>query len=102
MPYRLRYTWNIDWVPSGIGPWANPVGAGGSNGPGASNNQTLGGIDNANTANLTVVGSGTASPAGNQIATGDITTLTTAMASDVSTQANAVIGRLQGFATGLG
>jgi hypothetical protein len=100
MPYRLRYTWNIDWVPSGIGPWGSPVGGGGSNGPGGGNSQTLGGIDNASTSGLTVVGTGTSQPAGNQIATGDITTLTNAMATDVSAQANAVIGRLQSFATG--
>jgi hypothetical protein len=102
MPYRLRYTWNIDWVPSGIGPWGNPVGPGGSVGPGGGNNQTLGGIDNAATSGLTVVGAGTSQPAGNQINAADITTLTNAMATDVAAQANLVIGRLQGFATGLG
>ena len=102
MPYRLRYTWNIDWVPAGAGPWGSPVGAGGSNGQGGGNSQTLGGIDNAAVAGLTVPGSGTAQPAGAAIATGDITTLTNAAATDIAAQANAAIGRLQGFATGLG
>jgi hypothetical protein len=102
MPYRLRYSWNIDWVPAGIQGFGSPVGAGGSNGPGGGNSQTLGGIDNASVAGLTVPGSGTAQPAGAAIATGDITTLTNAMATDVAAQANAQIGRLQGFATGLG
>lgn len=102
MPYRLRYSWNIDWVPQGSGPWGSPGGSGGSVGPGGGNNQTLGGIDNAAVANLTVPGTGTAQPAGPAIATGDITTLTNAMAADVAAQANAAIGRLQGFATGQG
>ena len=89
--YRLRYTWNLDWVGAGQGPSGSP-----QVGPGGGNAQTLGGINLAGGQNI--VGSGT----GNIIASADITTLTNGMAADVSAQLNLPVNlaKAQGFVTG--
>ena len=91
--YRLRYTFNVDWVGGGIGPMGSlPGNANGSSG-GA---QTKGFINTPGGQNA--VGSGTGS-----IITGtEITTLTTAAAADMVTQLTAALAQLQGFASGGG
>ena len=93
MPYRLRYTWNLDWVGTGMNAMSGSLTplnmpAGGA--------QTFGGVSLATGQNI--VGTGT----GGAIATGDITTITNAMAADVNAQLNvaATLARVQGFATG--
>jgi hypothetical protein len=93
MPYRLRYTWNIDWVGTGMNAMSGSltplnIPAGGA--------QTLGGVNAATGQNI--VGTGT----GGAILGADITTITTAMAADVAAQANLApnLAKLQGFATG--
>lgn len=89
--YRLRYSWNLDFVGAGMGPSGSP-----QVGPGGGNAQTFGGINTPGGQNI--VGTGTA----NAIAAADITTITNAMAADVAAQMNAqpALGRMQGFATG--
>ena len=91
MAYRLRYTFNVDWVGPGQGPSGSP-----QVGPGGGNAQTLGGINQAGGQNIG--GSG----AGGIIQAADITTLTNAMAADVSAQLNltANLGEMQGWPQG--
>ena len=91
MAYRLRYTWNVDWVAPGMGPIGSP-----QVGPGGGNAQTLGGINTPGAQNI--AGSGTSGA----IASADITTLTNAMASDVSTQLNLTgnLAEMQGWISG--
>ena len=93
MAWRIRYSVNVDWVGPGEGAMtgstaALPLGGG--------SQQTL---------NFQQSGFGSIVPgstAGPPVAmTGaDITTLTNAMAADMSTQMNAQLARLNGFATG--
>lgn len=96
MAYRLRYVVNVDWV----GPGQGPMGGGlvplaGFEAGGAQTREftNIAGGQN-------IVGTGT----GGAIATADITTLTNAMAADISAQMNlaANLAQLQGFATGGG
>lgn len=91
MSYRLRYTFNVDWIGPGQGPSGSPTA-----GQGGGNAQTFGGINAQGGQNIG--GTGTAGA----IAAADITTLTNAMAADVAAQMNAqpALGRIQGFATG--
>lgn len=77
MAYRLRYTFNLDWVGAGQGPSGSP-----QTGQGNSNGQTLGGINKPGAQNI--VGSGS----GGILAAADITTLTNSMATDVAAQLN--------------
>jgi hypothetical protein len=93
MAYRLRYTFNVDWVGEGEGPMASIPGATLGAGGGA---QSKGFINTPG--GQTLKGSGT----GGIIQAADITTLTTNAASDMSTQINAAISQLQGFASGGG
>jgi hypothetical protein len=97
MPYRMRYVVSVDFVPAGLGigitaPGANP-GAGGDVPAGPA--QT---IEFFNT-----VG-GALPPVTNTFLTGDVTTLTNAMAADIAAQLNiaATLARIQAFATGGG
>lgn len=89
MPYRITYQVNVDWVGAGEGPMsgntAAQVGmapAGGAqrlsffNAQGGQNSRTF--------------------------ASGDITTLLASMSTDLSTQMNAAIARVQAFSTGQG
>ena len=93
MPFRLRYDVSVDFIAPGIGlgqqgyaPGA--VGAGPA-GP-AQTIEFFNSITNA------------LPPITNTFLTGDVTTLTTAMAADISAQLNANLTRIQGFATGGG
>ena len=91
MAYRLRYTWNVDWVPPGMGPIGSP-----QVGPGNANSQTLGGINQAGAQNAP--GSGTSGVINGT----DITNMTNAMATDVAAQLNltANLTKMQGWTTG--
>jgi hypothetical protein len=89
--YRLRYTFNVDLVPPGIGPIGSP-----QVGPGNANAQTLGLINQPGAQNIT--GSGTSGV----IAAADITTLTNAAATDMAAQLNLAVNlaKMQGWPTG--
>lgn len=91
MAYRLRYTFNVDFVGAGMGPIGSPPLL-----PSGGNAQTFGGVNQLGGQN--VAGAG----AGNIINAADITTLTNAMAADVAAQLNvpAVLAKLQGFNSG--
>jgi hypothetical protein len=95
MAYRLRYQIALDWVGAGEGPMGaqfTPLKGLAGNSGGA---QTLG---LGNSVIQQLVGSG----AGGILQSADITTLTNAMASDISTQLNAAanLALAQGWATG--
>lgn len=91
MAYRLRYTFNVDWVGPGQGPTGSP-----QVGPGNSNSQTLGLINQAGGQNIAGSGSG------GIIQGADITTLTNAAAVDMAAQLNlsANLGKMQGWPQG--
>jgi hypothetical protein len=93
MPYRLRYSINIDWLGAGMGPMGASLGvqqgAQGTSGP----SQTLQ-LDNIAGAQ-NVAGGG----AGGILNAGDITTLTNAMAADIAAQLTAQLTRLGLWAT---
>lgn len=96
MAYRLRYEFFVDWV----GPGQGPMGGGlvplaGFEAGGA---QTFDGFNTPGGQNTP--GNGT----GGAITSAEITTITNAMAADVSAQLNvaATLARIQGFATGGG
>jgi hypothetical protein len=91
MAYRLRYTFNMDWIGPGMGPIGSP-----QVGPGNSNAQTLGLINKPGAQNI--AGSG----AGGIIQGADITTLTNAVAVDMAAQLNlaANLAEMQGWPTG--
>jgi hypothetical protein len=94
MPYRLRYVFNVDWVPPGTGS-VQPNSATsvlGSSGGGA----TKGFINQAGGQN--VAGAGTSGA----INATDVTTLTNAAAVDMAAQLNAALTQLIGFNTGGG
>lgn len=96
MAYRLRYTASIDWVGDGQGPMGGGLAViAGSEAGGA---QTLEFINTPGGQNI--VGTGT----GGAIASANVTTITNAMAADISAQMNvaAVLARIGGFATGGG
>lgn len=96
MPYRLRYTFNVDWVPAGTGqtqPGSTTSALGSSGGA-----QTKGFVNTPG--GQQVLGSGTAG-----IINGtDVTTLTNAAAADMAAQLNvaATLAQLQGFNSGGG
>jgi hypothetical protein len=117
MAYRLRYRAWIDYLPPGTSAMAgttynpnstgNPISATTGEVAGAAALETPSG--GAQTLMFTntpggqaLIGSGSAAPGGNQLASADITTLLTAMTTDLSTQMNAVLTRLQGFPSGGG
>lgn len=91
MAYRLRYTFNMDWIGSGQGPSGSPQTT-----PGGGNGQTLGLVNTPGGQNIQ--GSGT----GNAIADADIATLTTAAAADMLAQLESAtnIAIMQGWITG--
>ena len=96
MPYRMRYAVWVDFMPAGAGPMsANLAPMQGDKG-GASGAQTLE-LFNVSGGQI-VVGGGT----NNALVTGDVTTLTNAMAADISAQMNVAttLARLAGFASG--
>ena len=91
MSYRLRYTFNMDWVGPGQGPSGSP-----QVGPGNSNSQTLGLFNQPGAQNI--AGSGT----GGIIQAADIATLAAAMEADVIAQLElaANLAKMQGWPTG--
>jgi hypothetical protein len=100
MGFRIRYQLSIDYLPPGIGAmggYPNAAGAQLGIAPAASA-QTLAFFNTAS--NLSLAGGGTSFPGGNGLVAGDITTLLTAMTTDLSTQMNAQIGRISQFPNG--
>lgn len=89
MAYRMTYQVQVQWVGPGLGPMggqlAPPLPQGPSGGA-----QTI-------EFNNTGAGANTLT-----FLSGDITTLTNAMAADIAAQCNAQISRIQGFASGTG
>lgn len=88
MGYRLRYTFSVDFVPSGTNPGYSPSG---TTLPFTGNAQTLTFFNNPSNGQYSGTFTG-----------GDITTLTNAMAADAVVQLTAAETRVQGFATGGG
>jgi hypothetical protein len=116
MAYRLRYVAYIDYLPEGTGvgnqspsfnasSQGNPITA--TTGPvaGASVGPSPAGAAQS-LAFVNAVGgqatkaTGAANPGGNSLAAGDITTLVTAMTTDLSAQMNAQLARLAQFPAG--
>lgn len=94
MAYRLRYEVFMDWVGPGQGPMAGGlVPLAGFEAGGAQTLELFNTPGGQNTP-----GNGTAGA----ITTGEITTVTNAMAADIAAQLNkpAVLAQIQGFATG--
>ena len=91
MAYRLRYTFNGDWVGPGMGPIGSP-----QVGPGNANAQTLGNINKAGAQNIVGTGSG------GIIQAADIVTLTNAAAADMVAQLESAtnLATMQGWPTG--
>jgi hypothetical protein len=89
MSYRIRYQLSVDWVPPGLGlGMNNPTGHGEVGGPA----QTL-----------TFFGSpGASVPNSTTFLSSDVTNLLASMSTDLSTQMNAQLARVQGFSTGGG
>jgi hypothetical protein len=100
MPYRLRYTVSIDWIGAGAGPMEAELPSAGQmlQGGGASG-QSKTFVTNPATI-PTVLGTGAGTFPATQLASGDITTLLTALTTDISAQMNANIGTMQGWASG--
>jgi hypothetical protein len=96
MPYRMRYQVYVDFMPAGAGPMAAQLAPMQGASGGASGAQTLELFNVAG--GQVVVGGGT----NNALVSGDVTTLTNAMAADISAQMNvaATLARLAGFASG--
>lgn len=92
MPYRLRYTFNVDFVPAGTGATQpDNLTPGNSQAGGA---QTKGFVNA--TGGQIVAGAGAAGI----INGADVTALTNAAAADMAAQMNANLGQLQGFNSG--
>lgn len=100
MPYRIRYTATIDFVGAGAGAMEALQNSAGQMLPGGgATGQSLTKVTNP--ASIPIVpGSGSGSFPATQIASGDITTLLTAMQTDLSTQFNASIATMQGWPGG--
>lgn len=94
MPYRLRYTANVDFFEGGTGP-TQPSSA--TSALGSSGGAQTKGFINAPGGQV-VLGGGT----GGILQAADITTLLAAMSTDLSTQLNAALTQLDGFASGGG
>lgn len=93
MAFRLRALVWVDWVGPGMGPMSGQLGPTVQNAP-AGGAQTLQ-FDSANQNSANTYTTNTFTAA-------DITTLTNTLASDMSTQMNAAIARVQAFSTGGG
>lgn len=96
MPYKIRYTFNIDFVGFGAGPMAALEPSAGQMLPGGgSTGQTKG--FSGNPASIPIaIGAG----AGNTLTGGDVTNLTNSAAADMAAQINAALAQINGFATG--
>lgn len=100
MAWRLRAEIWLDFVPAGIGPMSGQLSPLSGQIGGAGPSQTL---EFFNTGvGETVPGTGAATAGNNALAGADITTLLTALTTDMSAQMNASLGRLNGFLSGGG
>lgn len=87
MAYRVTYSANVDWVGPGTGPMTNNLAAA----------LPTGGRGGAQTLQFSNKQGGQNSLT---FTSGDITTLTNAIAADLAAQFTAAISRVQGFASG--
>jgi len=93
MAYRLTYSASIEWVAPGMGPFDNPGGP----------NQTGGNAQTLYFPNTQGQVSGVNyPPTSTTFLASDITALLASMTTDLSTQMNAAIARVQGFSSGGG
>lgn len=104
MAYRIRATVNLDWVGAGAGPMEMMYPTGGNLPGGGSNGQSLQ-VRSTNTGTEIIIGTTTfTQPNGSTIAgalaSGDITTLLSALTTDISAQLNANLGTLQAWVAG--
>jgi hypothetical protein len=103
MPYRIRATVNIDFVGAGAGPMEALNPTGGNLPGGGATGQSLQ-VRTTNTSGEAIFGTGTfTQPNGTTIpalASGDITTLLSALTTDISTQLNNNLGVMQAWVAG--
>lgn len=88
MPFRIRYSVNVEFLPGGIGPMG-AVGNVAAPGPAPTGVGFTLELNNAQPA-----------PTSPTMLAGDVTTLTNAMAADIAAQMNANLARIAAFATG--
>lgn len=99
MPYKLRYTFNIDWVGPGAGPMEGLSTSAGAGLPGGgSTGQTKGFVGNPASIPIALGATGTF-PQG-QLTGGDVTNLTNAAAADMAAQINAALAQINQFPQG--
>ncbi|HEX8838254.1 MAG TPA: hypothetical protein VF748_15030 [Candidatus Acidoferrum sp.] len=99
MPFKLRYTFNIDFVGAGAGPMEVLSPSAGQMLPGGgSTGQTQGFVTNPNAIPVALGASGTF-PA-NTLTSGDVTNLTNAAAADMAAQINAALAHINTFPSG--
>lgn len=99
MPYKLRYTFNIDFVGAGAGPMEVLSPAAGQMLPGGGGAaQTKGFVGNPAIIPVALGATGTF-PA-TQLTAGDVTNLTNAAAADMVTQINAALAQINNFPLG--
>ena len=89
MAYRARFTVNIDWVGPGMGPMS---GLTESSPSGGASSYTLQ-INNSDGGSV-VEGTGTAHPAGHELAAADLAGLLNPLGTDILTQVTAALPRL--------
>ena len=96
MTYRMRVQLNMDWVGPGAGPMAGLVAQNLPGGGGTG--QTFDIVSKPG--GYVVAGTGAGTDPNKQIAAADITTLLAQLSTDMSTQLNANIATMQGWASG--
>lgn len=96
MAFKIRYTFNIDWVGPGAGPMEALLPSAGQMLPGGGSlGQTKGFAGNPA---LIPIANGAG--AGGTLTGGDVTNLTNAAAADMAAQINAALPQINGFPTG--
>lgn len=92
MPFRIRYTFNIDYIGPGAGPMQGLNPTGGMLPGGGGTGQTADFVNNVSAPNLIT----------NTFLTADVTTLTNGAAADMAAQLNAAatLARIQAFSSG--
>lgn len=97
MAYRIRYQAWIDWVTPGMGLGIAQQPQGGPGMVPAGNAQTIGFFNSSG-----LVGSTEYPPTSTTFLSSDVTNLLNSMSSDLSTQMNAQLTRIQNFSSGGG
>ena len=100
MPFRIRYTTTIDFVGAGSGPMEALAPTSGQMLPGGGATGQSKFFTTNPAAIPIVLGTGPGSFPANQLAAGDVTTLTNAMAADISAQITAALPIINNWPTG--